>query len=275
MKNTLSALLLLPLTGCFTSWVVIQASDSAKILDEGVHESKVPVGGVREELRVWMPFAVQHDPPPPSPTGGPGIGVGAAQPFALGCQVTQRGQDTVYHAAFRYGNTWKRAAVVMFAAEAIAAALIYIDDRDSAGNQVTAAVFAADAIGTGLLAFAPRKEIYRTEQRPDDTLVREDCPSGLALEVGGKAFPVDAAGRLGTLGDTAVDEWMSRPGAPMDVTLAGQRVELPVGADARCTWNQEHHLAVGGVAPACAQYRYKADVAVTISVALGTLTQAN
>ena len=265
--KSLALAMTLASSGCFTSWAITEGAGDQKLLDEGVHESLVPVAGARELLEVRLPLAVQYVPPA---AAGTSTGPTEKTPLALVCQVTQHGDDTVYHAAFRYGRTWKKTAAVFFVLEATAAALIYASDTKDPGTQLAAAVVALDALGTGIIGFAPRKEVYRTELRPEVTVVRQDCPDGLELDVAGETFPVDAAGRVGDLGEAALDEWMRAPRAPLQVTLAGQAMALPIGGNEVCTWNAARRPG----AP-CARYQPRVDVAATLAVPLGTLTRAD
>lgn len=261
--------------GCFTSWALAEGAGQQKLLDESVRESAVPIAGAREALEVRLPLAPQYEPQvvAATPTA---IGVPTTpptppvkKPLAVVCEVTQRGDDTVYHSAFRYGSTWKKTAAAFFVLEAATAALIYASDTKNPSTQVAAAAVALDALGTGIIAFAPRTEVYRTERRPDVTVVRQDCPDGLALDIGGESFPVDAAGRVGELGEAALDEWMRAPRAPVGLTLAGQDARLPLGADDVCGWNLLHHPEAR-----CVRRVMRVDVAVTLAVPLGTLTRA-
>ena len=125
---------------------------------------------------------------------------------------------------------------------------------------------AADAVLTAPLFFIPRKEIYRSDDVAVTTPVRSDCPEGLALEIGSDTFPVDAAGMLGELGDTALDDWMKAPNGPLRIDIAGQARDLPIDDGARCTWQHNH----GGVCMPV--YGAPALATVTIPVAAGTLT---
>ncbi len=261
-------------SGCFTSWAITEGAGQQKLLDESVHESAVPSPGAREALEVRLPLAQAYEAPvvttaPATPGVFTPAAPAAKRPLALVCQVTQRGDDTVYHAAFRYGSTWKKTAAVFFVLEAATAALIYASDTKDPSTQLAAAAVALDTLGTGIIAFAPRKEVYRTERRPDVTVVRQDCPDGLALAIGGESYPVDAAGRVGELGEAALDEWMRDPRAPVGLTLGGQDARLPLGADDVCGWNLQHHPDAR-----CVQRLPRVDVAVTLAVPLGTLTRA-
>lgn len=205
--------------GCFVSWGGVQAAKAHRILDEGGREVSVPRPGVEEMLVVELPLA-----------GAP----------ALACTTTQRGQDTVYRTAFRYGRTWKRVAATMFVVEAALAAGIYFADRDHRNNQLGAGLLALDAVGTAALALVPRKEVFRTEVRASVQPVRNDCPDGLVLDIGGESFPVDAAGGLGDLGAAALEAWMRAPAAPLRVLLDGHIADLRVGAAELCVWERNH-----------------------------------
>ena len=251
-------------SGCFTSWAITQGAGRPDILDEGVRESSVPIAGVREQLAVRLPTTIEFED---SPTGQAGTH-GPPKPFALTCEVTQHAKDTVYHAAFRYGHTWKWVAASMFVAEAATAAIIYAADSTNGSAQVAAALFAADALGTAVIGLAPRKEVYRTEVRADDTVVRQDCPDGLALAIAGATFPIDAAGRIGEVGNRALDAWMRAPDGALRVTLNGQDETLAIGGDEQCAWNAAHHGA------RCVRYRPALDASVTLAVPMGTLTSA-
>lgn len=211
-------------TGCFASWIGVQASGSARILEEGARELRVPQPGVREVLAVHLPLA-------------------GSDALELGCETIQRAKDTVHRTAFRYGKKWKYATATMFLLEAAVATATYFGDRENPQNQLAGAVVALDAIGTAALFFAPRKELYGTEERPVSNRVRTDCPEGLALDIGGEVYPVDAAGRIGDLGLAALDAWMGAPGAPIRITYAGQTAEVPIGELEQCAWNESHHPA--------------------------------
>jgi hypothetical protein len=216
-------------TGCFASWIGVQASGSARILEEGAREVSVPMPGVREVLAVHLPLA-------------------GSDVLELGCETIQRAKNTVHRTAFRYGKKWKYAAATMFVVEAAVATATYFGNRDNPQNQLVGGVVALDAIGTAALFFAPRKELYRTEERPVSNRVRTDCPEGLALDIGGEVYPVDAAGRIGELGAAALDTWMQAPGAPIRISYAGQTADVPIGQPEQCAWNESHHPAAASPA---------------------------
>ena len=263
---------LIPITcalgGCFSSWAITQASGGQAILDEGVREQHVPLPEVHERLNVRMPLVVEMDYPPGPASPSPNTGT--PRPFELHCEAKQNARDTVYHLAFRYGKTWKKVALTMFLIEgAVAAATYYGADQTKPGNQIITGYFAVDALGTAALLFAPRKEVFGSEQVPLTTHVRSDCPDGLALAIGAETFPVDAAGHIGELGLAALDGWMQRPAGAIGVTYAGQTIDMHLGLGEQCTWNRAHHPEQ----PACASYLPSREVFASMEVPMGTLTR--
>lgn len=268
--------------GCFTTWTVTQLAGGARAWDEQVREEAVPQAGLEERLAVELPLGLAYPPPPPAPgatatapaTTSPSAPASAAEPLplALTCRTTQRGTDLVYRSGFRYGSRWKKTTAAMALLEGAAAAAFLLASTDpSAASLVYGGYLAVDALGTAAIFFIPRKEIYRRDLRPVVTPVRDDCPDGLILDIAGEAYPVDAAGRLGELGELALDDWMQAPTGPLRLELAGQATELVVGAAERCTWNRHRGRPP---APGCA---YPSGVpAQTATAALlvepGTLT---
>jgi len=190
-------------SGCATGWIVTEASGQQRLLDENVHEVRVPQPGVEEHLTVsLLPNATNFS-----------------------CAVDQTGPERVYHQAFRYGSRWKKTAVVMFVLEAAAgAALLLTADDQHAGNYLYGGFFAVDSALTLPLIFIPRKEIYRTDDTVATTSVRSDCPDGLSVTIGADTYPVDATGSLGELGQAA----LATAGSPLRVTIAGQQRDLYV-----------------------------------------------
>jgi hypothetical protein len=97
----------------------------------------------------------------------------------------------------------------MFLTEAaLAAVLLATSANEKPGNVLIGGFLAADALGTGVLFFIPRKEVYSREEKPVTTDIRSDCPDGLVLDIAGEQFPVDAAGRIGDVGNAAFDAWL-------------------------------------------------------------------
>jgi hypothetical protein len=240
-------------TGCFTGWVTTQAVGGAKFLDEGVREQAVPQDGVEERLAVSIPLAYEYDEAPAGTSPSPRERT--PRPFALTCSTRQYAQDRVYHSAFRYGSKWKKTTAISFLVEAaLGAAFLLIDrnrdlsDPEQANDRTGLLVggfFALDAIGTAAIFFIPRKEVFTVEDKAVMTPIRDDCPEGLVLEIGGTSFPIDALGGIGELGEVALDEWMratddSAPGASsagaLALTFEGRAMPLRVDARERCAW---------------------------------------
>lgn len=259
--------------GCASMWAVTQVSGKPEAWDESVREEAVPLPGLEERLVVSMPLVIEMTPAPAATaTAGTTAPAPTPRPFALGCRSDQRGQDAVYRSAFRYGKRWKQGTAIMFLVEgASAAALLLLGDR-SGSDVVWGGFFAVDAVATGALFFAPRKEIYRRDVRPVRTEIRDDCPATLTLQIGADVFAVDAAGRLGELGDLALDDWMQAPTGPLLLGFEGRSVELVITATDRCTWNRNRQRTPE---PGCA---YPTGISpsyasTTIDVAPGTLTR--
>lgn len=260
--------------GCATTWATSQLAGGARIWDEQVREEVVPLPGVDERLIVALPLAIEHEAAPATTTAASAPAVPPrALPFALTCTAEQRAQDEVYHSAFRYGARWKKTTAIMFAVEGLAAsAFLFLGER-TVPNQVYGGFFAIDAVATAALFFVPRQEIYRRDVRPVTTPLRRDCPAAMTLTIGTDVFPVDAAGRLGELGDTALDDWMQAPRGAVYVTYAGQRADLVLGNAEQCAWHRHRQRPPG---PGCAYPgSLPPRVAVTtLTVAPGTLTRA-
>jgi len=213
LARSLVALALIP--GCATGWIATEAAGGQRVLDEDVHEVHVPQPGVTEHLNVTL-----QEP-------APAMGSAAATTASVTCGIDQSATDLVYHQAFRYGSRWKKAAAIAFVLEAAASAAFLLTASDKEPNgYVYGGYLGLDALVTAPLIFIPRKEIYRTDEVPVTTAVRDDCPDGLAIAIGSDSFPVDASGRIGDLGAAALAEWMKTPGAPLRIDIAGQEREL-------------------------------------------------
>jgi hypothetical protein len=201
---SLAAALSVASTGCFTTWAGTRLAGKTGAWDEKVREENVPLPGVSERLVVALPLN--------------------AETFRLECHSMQNAKDAVYHTTYRYGSGWKKATGIMFLAEAaLGAVLLATSANEKPGNVVLGGFLAADALGTGILFFAPRKEIYSREEKPVTTDIRSDCPDGLVLDIAGEQFPVDAAGRIGDIGNAAFDAWLEE----------GQPAPAPVPAPAQ------------------------------------------
>ena len=85
-----------------------------------------------------------------------------------------------------------------------------------------------------------------------------------------RLFPVDAAGRLGELGESALDQWMAAPTGSLQVSLDGRSMLLVIGANEQCAWNRAHHP---DQPQACGAYGALPRAAsASIAVPAGTLT---
>lgn len=200
-----AVILLCLLSGCFTTWTGLQIAGYPGAPDENIREVRVPQPGIREKLVVSL-----------------------TQDNTFECTAMQGATDVVYHSAYRYGKNWKIATAGMFIAEGLMAtyfALTYSQDKRPQ-DALGAGYFAVDAVGTAALFFAPRKEIFSTKTTPVTTTIRSACPDGLALDIGGEAYPINAAGSVGELGQVALDDWMRASSGSMQVTFAGRSTAI-------------------------------------------------
>ncbi|HLL23535.1 MAG TPA: hypothetical protein VK427_15465, partial [Kofleriaceae bacterium] len=190
------------------------------------------------------------------------------------CTSTQTATDTVYRSGFRYGRRWKVVAAAMFVLEGSTAAFMYFgDNRDKVDTQLAMGFLALDAIGTAVIALIPRKEVHRRDEEPVTSPLRTGCPAGLLVEIAGETFPVDAAGRIGEIGEAALDEWMRAPSpAGVRVSYHNRTVDLQIGQNELCTWNRDRHQDQS----ACPSYWAQSPmVSANLEVPLGTLTRAD
>ena len=259
---------LLACSGCATMWIASQAGGWQKQWDESVHEVRVPQPGYEEQLAVVLPLAPEYEPTPPAQPNQPPPPL-VMKPFALSCKAEQRGHDLVYHQAFRYGSRWKTGVAISVLVEGALGALgLLTATSQKPAGYVYGAYLAADAAIALPLFFIPRKEIYRTDDVAVATPVRDDCPDGLALEIAGDTYPVDAAGRITDVAQAALTEWMNAPTGALRIIIAGQARDLPITDGGRCTWRHNH----GGFA--CQSYVPEAYARTTIVVPQGTLSRA-
>ncbi len=257
------------LGGCFSTWSLSQVGGNAKIWDEQVREEKVPLAGITERLTVTLPLIVEMAAAVPATMTEP-YKPPAPLPLRLRCKADQTGKDAVYHSAFRYGRSWKRGAGVMFVIEAAAAASIWLLGDQDGSDLFWGTPLAADALGTGVIFFLPRKEIYRRDIETTRTPFREDCPETLTLSIGQDNFAIDAAGSIDEVGEVALDDWMQSPSGPLLLTLDGRSHEVVLDETDRCTWNRARQRSCPGVGYGAMQ-QYTQTV---IEVTPGTLTRA-
>lgn len=243
-------------SGCFTSWVTTQAVGTQRFLDEGVREQTVPLAGVQERLAVSIPLAIEYDVDPAaanSQTVAPQTKT--ARPFALTCSTQQYAQDRIYHSAFRYGSRWKKTAGISFLVEAALGATFLLLDRNrdqtdpmkanDRSGLFAGGFLAIDAVGTLAILFIPRKEVFTVDDKAVVTPIRDDCPDNLVLDIGGSSYPIDAAGRIGEMGEAALDEWMQAPAGTIALTFEGRPMPLRIEAREQCAWMRARHPNTG------------------------------
>jgi hypothetical protein len=217
MRLAIACAVLVMTSGCFTSWAITQATGGQRILDEKTRIERVPLDDAKERLHVLMPFTAV-----------------ATEPYAFQCLSTQTATDAVHQSGFRYGSAWKKVALVMFVLEAgVAAATYFAADMERTENQLAVGLLGAEALGTAALVFAPRKEIYRQETKRVYSTIRRDCPDGIAVELAGETFPIDPAGRIGELGEAALEAWRREPAsAPARITYDHRTYDVRIGMSA-------------------------------------------
>lgn len=195
-------------SGCATTWGIGQAAGVSLAPLEQRRDVRVPHGGLTEQLRVSI--ATTPAAPATSTTAAtPTTPVTSTTPTTpapvqITCTTEQLGASTRYTAAFRYGKSWKLATGLMFVAEALVATAFALEARDGKPvDWIGAGYFGADALATAGIFFIPKKSVVETSEEHDALAVATGCPDGLVLAIGGDTFPIDAAGRIGALGDAA------------------------------------------------------------------------
>ena len=268
MRALMTIAIAAQLSGCATAWIATQAFGTQKTLDEGVREVTVPIAGVEERLAVSLPLVVEY-PQPAAVASQPSTIPATPLPFALSCRTEQRAKDLVYHSAFRYGSRWKWTSGIMVLVEGALAAVMLSGISEKPGYVVGGGFLAVDALVTTGLFFIPRKEIYRHDEVTSVTPVRSDCPEGMTLAIAGEKFAVDAAGKIGEVGDAALDAWMSAPRGPLLVEVAGQTRAFEVGYGEQCVWLRDHHRDQPATCTAGVALR---SLLLSIDVPVGALT---
>jgi hypothetical protein len=265
--KALACAIALASSGCFTSWAVTQGFGGQKVLDEGVREQTVPLDGVSEKLGVTLPLEVEYDVEPAVANGSNPQTVApqnkTARPFALTCSTKQYAQDRVYHSAFRYGSRWKKMTGIGFLLEAALGTAFLLMDRNrdqtdpmkanDRSGLLAGGFLAIDAVGTLAIFFIPRKEVFTVDDKAVMTPIRDDCPDGLVLDIAGTSFPIDAAGRIGEMGEVALDEWMRAPSGTIALTFEGRVMPMRLDAREVCAWMRARHADdAEGTQRACA-----------------------
>lgn len=234
--------------GCATFWATSQIVAGRPPFDENAREQSVPLPGVTERLGVTL--HLEGKPVPPAnaamtqnPTPAPAPTTSAAPPDpVVECVVVQNGREQVYRAASYYGKTWKWTAGISFLIEGAIAA-VYLLAGSETGHYVIGGYLAADALVTGGLFFAPRRDIYERSERATSLRVRNDCPEGLLLEVAGRPVPIDADGRLSPLALALIERHITGTPEPIRVRLGAFGGEIQLDPAIRCSWARRRSLA--------------------------------
>jgi hypothetical protein len=260
--------------GCATTWTVSQIAAGRPPIDENAREEAVPIPGVEERLEVVLHLSGR---PPPLTASSSGQTAAPQQPthgpLEIDCAVTQHGRETVYRAATRYGKSWKKWTAAFFLLEGLAGSLLLLAGDDSAGRIGWGVYLAVDALGTGALFFAPRRDVYEQKEREVVTRVREDCPAGLLVEVDGRVVPVDAVGGVGDLGQALFERHLVGTQTPIRVRVGDSVVGVDLTADDRCAWarKRQHDAAETLCTGGASGYGGRSSVRVVLDVPLGTL----
>ena len=247
----LSLLLALSVAGCGTFSMVSHGAGRSPAINENARVEHVPQPGFTEHITVVL-----------YPTGIPVVRratsrstrtrrsagqprVVAAQPPelrdpVLACKVSQTGNNINYIAATHYGKRWKLVTGLAFVAEAaIAAVYLLTDAKDGESNvprRIAGGLIGIDALVTGGLFFVPKRDVLQTKHRVVTTLVRRDCPAGVALEVDGTRVSVDGAGKLAPLGPELVHRMMTNPAGRLALRVGDRTAEVLVSPAQRCSW---------------------------------------
>jgi hypothetical protein len=227
MRPLLALALAAQLSGCATSWFVIQGTGSQTALDEDNHEVRVPQPGFTEHLIVQMPIATEYETTP-GVNGAPAVR-GKPLPFAFKCSRTQTGQDVIVRHAYRYGGGWKKGVIVAVLLEGAVAALGLLSaTQDKPAGYIYGGFFALDAVLALPLIFIPRKEISAEGRVTVNAQLDDSCPEGVAVELAGRSYPINAAGRITAAAERELEQWRSQPSGPLEVSFSGQRRELRI-----------------------------------------------
>lgn len=228
-------------SACATTWGISQATLGRPPFDENVRKETVPIAGVREQLDLVIDLAsrpaastAQPGAHPPATSGDPGLGIS--------CRVTQNGKETLYRSSTRYGTKWKYLAAASALLEGAIAASSLLKEEPTAQDTLGGWFLAGDAIGSAILAVIPSRDVYKNSIEATSTLVRSDCPEGVALEVGGRVIPIDATGALGDIGNSVVRTHLEQLAGPLFIRFGEERAIIPIAAIDRCEWgNQIRH----------------------------------
>ncbi len=270
----LSLALAVASSGCATTWAISQAAAGRPPIDENAREEAVPLPGVREQLEVVLHFSGRPiQKPAGTSSSAPTPQPRTDGPLELDCALTQHGHETVYRASTRYGKSWKKWTAVFFVLEGLSGAALLAFGDDTAGTIGSGIYLSLDALGTGILFFAPRRDVYEQKEREVVTNVRNDCPEGLLLEVDGRLAPVDALGGVGELGQALFEQHLKGSAEPLRIRVGDQVSEVYLTADDRCRWarGRQDEAAAAICAEGASSYRGRASARVVLDVPLGSL----
>lgn len=241
-------------SGCAATWAMSEYFHGRPSLESDEENGTVPVAGVTERVEVK--------------------GVLASEGLQLDCQVTQKGTELRYHAATHYGTTWKLLTALAFVVEGGIVALNLREGVKSPGAWVAVGGMGVDALGTGILFFAPERRVFERAPHEELVTVRDTCPSGLALEAAGRPLALDAEGRADEPGQKAIDEQMAAPSPALRLRLAGYAADLPISPGNRCAWARRRAPAyVPAFCAFPADFRDARVVSAGLDVAVGTATR--
>jgi hypothetical protein len=253
LRRLVSALLICaaaaPSGGCATMWGLSKIISDKPPFEEKSSEQAVPLPGVKEQLVVTLHLEGKPVPPanaantPTTPTPPPAAGASASQPPepVVECLVAQTGREEVYHAATYYGRNWKWLTGISFVIEAaLGTALLLGGDKTT--HYVFGAYWAADALVTGVLYFAPERSSYEHFERNTLSRVRHDCPEGLLIELAGRPVPVDADGALSPLALALLGRHMTTTPEPIRVRMGAFGEEIALDPALRCSWARRRSL---------------------------------
>jgi len=252
--------------GCASLWAASMLIEGKPTMETKGGSETVHVPGVRERLPVKA-FIARNG----VEQGGTGL--------TFDCTVTQTGQEIEYVAATRYDGSWKLWTALAFLGEGAIVALNFHEGVRGLGSQVGVGWMAADAVGSGLLFFAPERDVYEQRPRSQTITVNRVCPEGLTLEARGVPVPIGADGSASELGQKLFDEQMTAPVPALRLHVAGASADLPISPANRCYWASHRpatHLVQSyctGVAESLQPGTQPGMIEVTFDVPVGTGTR--
>ena len=247
-------------SGCATLWTVLEVTNSD--WSQGRFTDHVePIGPIEERVSVTgayvPPDAQPTSPPPQDVVVEPQPGVVEVHPYAqvpvpmrplpqggvaLRCSVERRASlEKRYETLYRYDAVWRVLAGFMVLSEGTLAGLLtWSSTRDTIdpGPLVVGLYFAADALGTLVLAFHPKQELRRESTGPGEWK-RENasCPEGLGVEVETGTFRVEPDGHVWNLEPWMLQHLVETTTAELHLTRGPQRATYAPSLQERCAWS--------------------------------------